>query len=176
MRGFLSIALVIAALLLFGKDLMIYEETYSGAQEIKNAIALNQRINDVTYDLEYGFREAVHESLESVPVKELLKMMFDKKEAVEQAVTLEACSQIEKWFKNYPNYSMEAGYVDPNDYRMIERGSCGDFLGIDLDSMTARIEEKNIGASILPGRIAFVFRGEEGANFTVLIPEGTEIS
>ena len=175
MRGFLSIVLVLAMVLFLAKDMKIYNEVYSGTQEMKNDIDLAQRINEETYDLENGFRLTVREALDSLP-----KVPHSKKG--EMVAREYICQKIKEWFTHYPDYSLYVGYIDPIDYSRapsIASGiePCLNFLHVDLKEKKAMLKDEELLSfpySLVGYRIAFMFEGTiHNTGFKVLVPEGT---
>lgn len=176
MRGFVSIVLVIAMLLFLAKDLKVYNQVYSGVQEIRNQIVLRQEVNEAIYELENGFRLTVSEALETLP-----KVPHSEKGEI--AARGYVCARIHEWFNGY-NYSFYVGYIDPNDYSKAPSvsmlDSCLNFLYVNLKQRKAQIKDNGMiefPYSLIGYRIAFMFEGEiYGVKFKAIIPEGVGIS
>lgn len=176
MRGFISIALVVVMLLFLAKDLRIYNQVYSGVQEMRNQIVLRQEVNEAIYGLEDGFRLIVSGALETLP-------KVPHSERGEIVAREYICTKIWEWFNGY-NYSLYIGYIDPNDYSRAPSvpmlDSCLAFLYVDLKQGKAQIKDGGLiefPYSLIGYRIAFMFEGEKyGVKFKTIIPEGVEIS
>jgi len=172
MKGFVSVLLVLTMLLFLSRDLKIYDQVYDSVQEIKNSVVLNQKINEITYDLENGFVLTVKEAIETVPPKEELAREY-------------VCSKIYAWFKNYPDYSLYLGYIDPIDYSeapsvQSEIEPCLNFVHVDVKERKVMLKDNGLidfPYSLVGYRMAVMFKGKvHGSDFTVLIPEGRVIS
>lgn len=163
--------IVLIVLLFLSRELGAGNIVYGDVQQMKNDIVLNQRIKDIVYGLENGFRLTVLEALRTVPPKE-------------EAAREYMCMKIAEWFKSYPDYRMYIGYIDPNDYSRAPSVQsaiepCYNFLYVDLAERKVAVKDNGLIGypySLVGYRIAFMFEGEVyGTAFKALIPEGTEI-
>jgi len=168
MRGFLSVVLVMAMLLLLSRDFAVYDSLYRGTQEMRSDIVLNQQIHERQYELEDGLRLAIAEALETIPPKPELAREY-------------VCAKIGDWFHSYPDYSLYIGYIDPADYSKalsIESTiePCFNFLYVDVTERKAMLKDNGLidfPYSLAGYRLAFLFEGKIiGHPFKAIVPEG----
>jgi hypothetical protein len=165
MRGFLSILLVLACLLVLSREVALYAELSKGQQEVKTQLIRQQRIAEEIYSTEDGFAMTARDALR----KYLLTPDSRKNE---KDAVIAVCGALRKWSARCAGCGFEAAYVDPHTYGVMLPSACEEVLAVDFKERAVKFGDSFL-AKIPDTKKALVFRKNvSGTEVTTLIPEG----
>lgn len=156
---------------LISQELAVYALFQSQAQETRNVLLLQQRINEKIYSIENGFRFAVHDALSSTT-------------GDERADAAIICAKLAEWAKKSETEGISSSIEFVGEPGAMQLGfeNCPFFMGVQNRAATVgysglnKIAPWDFGALSFDN-VAFVFRTKEHAmEIKVFVPAGTVIT